>query len=135
VAAVLTLSELCIALVSAVVAFLDRPVKSVTLSNNAAPLRDVGAKQEDYDINCVVDGEDGNQCGVEVQATEMRGDSSLNDHRNIKWRCVFNLCDLHSNQAGRGHRYGQFVRGYQVTATTVCLIGNTSWLSVLRFAI
>ena len=44
----------------------------------------------------------------------MRGDSSNNEHKNIKYRGIFNLCDLHSNQPGRGKRYGQFVRSYQV---------------------
>ena len=112
--AVLTLPEANKALISAVAAFLDRPVKTVTIRNNDIPSRDSSAKQEEFDINCVVDGEDGDQCDVEMQATRMEGDNSANDHRNIKWRSVFNLCDLHSNQPGRGYRYGQFVRSYQV---------------------
>jgi len=44
----------------------------------------------------------------------MAGDSLANEHRNIRWRSVFNLCDLHSNQKGRGLRYGRFARSYQV---------------------
>ena len=112
--AVMTLPEAYTALVDAVAAFLDRPVKSVALRNNDAPSRDVKAKQEEYDINCVVNGEDGDQCAVEMQATKMKGDSLLNDHENIRWRSVFNLCDLHSNQAGRGLDYSKFARSYQV---------------------
>ena len=90
-------------------------VKSVTLRNNDAPSRDVSAKREEYDINCVVDGEDGDQCDVEMQASHMAGDNAANSHRNIKWRSVYNLCDLHSNQVGSGHSYGRLVRSYQVT--------------------
>ena len=112
--AVLTLPEAHIALVGAVAAFLDRQVKSVYLRNNDAPARDTSAKQEEYDVNCVVDEEEGDQCDVEMQASPMEGDNSANDHRNIKWRSVFNLCDLHSDQPGRGRRYGSLVRSYQV---------------------
>ena len=112
--AVLMLPEAHAALVGTVAAVLDRPVKTVTLRNNSAPSRDKLAKQEEYDINCVVDGEKGDQCNVEIQASPMEGDNKETDHRNIKWRSVFNLCDLHSNQPGRGLAYGEFVRSYQV---------------------
>jgi hypothetical protein len=112
--ALMTLPEARAALEGAVAAFLDRPVKSVTLRNNDAAVRDALAKQEEYDVNCVVDGEGGDQCAIEMQASPMAGDNRENDHRNIKWRSVFNLCDLHSNQPGRGRGYGQFVRSYQV---------------------
>ena len=44
----------------------------------------------------------------------MEGDNKENDHKNIKWRSVFNLCDLHSNQPGRGLDYSGFARSYQV---------------------
>ena len=86
--AVLTLPEANVALVSAVAAFIGRPVKSATLRNNDAPIRDASAKREEYDVNCVIDGEDGDQCAVEMQSSAMEGDSKLNDHRNIKWRRV-----------------------------------------------
>ena len=84
------------------------------LRNNDAPARDKLAKREEYDINCVVDAEDGDQFAFEMQASPMAGDNKENNHRNIKWRSVFNLCDLHSNQPGRGMDYGDFVRSYQV---------------------
>jgi len=112
--AVLTLPEANAALVSAISAFIDRPVRSVMLRQNVLPSRDIAAKQEEHDINCVVDGEDGDQCGVEMQAHKMEGDNLGNDHRNAKWRSIFNLCDLHSNQPGRGKRYGDYSRSYQV---------------------
>jgi len=112
--AILTLPESYKALVDAVATFLDRLVTSVFLRNNDAPSRDIKAKQEEYDINCVVDSEDGDQCAVEMQATKMIGDNLQNDHENIRWRSVFNLCDLHSNQAGRGLNYSEFAHSYQV---------------------
>ena len=112
--AVLTLPEAHDALVGLVAAILGRPVKTVALRNNDAPSRDRLAKREQYDINCVVDAEDGDQFAIEMQATAMAGDDRTNDHKNIKWRSVYNLCDLHSNQPGRGLDYGEFVKSYQV---------------------
>ena len=112
--AVLTLPEAHEALVGVVAAILDRPVRTVALRNNDAPTRDKLAKREEYDINCVVDAEDGDQFSFEMQASPMAGDNKENNHRNIKWRSVFNLCDLHVNQPGRGLHYGDFVRSYQV---------------------
>ena len=111
--AVLTLPESEPALLGIVSALLDREVKKVTLRNNDAPSRDKDAKREEYDVNCVVEGE-GDQCDVEMQASPMEGDNRKNDHRNIKWRSAYNLCDLHANQSGRGLRYGNFARSYQV---------------------
>jgi predicted transposase/invertase (TIGR01784 family) len=113
--AVLTLPEANAALVGSVGAFIGRRLKTATLRNNIAPSSARDAKQEIYDVNCVVDGEDGDQCAIEMQATHMEGDNRANDHRNIKWRSVYNACHLHSNQPGRGERYGRLVRSYQIT--------------------
>jgi predicted transposase/invertase (TIGR01784 family) len=112
--AVLTLPEAYNALIDMVAAFLNRRIVRLTLRNNNMPSRDVYAKSEEFDINCVVDGEDGDQCGIEMQASPMEGDKRDNDHRNIKWRSVFNVCDLHANQPGRGRDYGEFLRSYQI---------------------
>ena len=112
--AILTLPEAHVALVELLAAVLERLLKYVALRNNDAPSRDKLAKREEYDINCVVDAEDGDQCACDMQASPMVGDNKGNNHRNIKWRGVFNLCDLHSNQPGRGVDYGGFVRSYQV---------------------
>ena len=112
--AILTLPEAHVALVRLVAAILGRPVRTVLLRNNDAPSRDAQAKQEEFDINCVVDSEDGDQFAFEMQASQMKGDNRENNHMNIKWRSVFNLCDLHSNQPGRGLDYVDFVRSYQV---------------------
>jgi predicted transposase/invertase (TIGR01784 family) len=112
--AIMTLPEAHLALVGTVGAFIGRKLKTATLRNNSMPSRDKDAKQENLDVNCVVDGEDGDQCAIEMQATHMRGDSKANYHRNIKWRSVFNACDLHVNQRGSGRDYEEFVRSYQI---------------------
>jgi len=111
---VLTLPEARAALASTVATYIERPVKSVALRNNDAPARNAKAKRERYDINCSVDNGDGDQCNIEMQASPMKGDSSTNEHSNIKWRSVYNLSHLHSNQPGRGRRYGNFVRSFQI---------------------
>ena len=112
--AILTLPEAYAALVGTVATYIELPVKSVTLRNNDAPARDRKAKREQYDINCSVDIGKGDQCNLEIQANPMKGDSNVNEHRNIRWRSVYNLCHLHANQPGRGVRYGNFVRSYQI---------------------
>jgi len=112
--AVLTLPEARIALEGIAAAATDLPVASVILRNNTAPIRDTVAKQEQFDINCVLNTENGEQCNLEMQASPMAGDNLANEHKNIRWRSVFNLCDLHANQEGRGLRYARFSRSYQV---------------------
>jgi predicted transposase/invertase (TIGR01784 family) len=122
--ALMTLPEANAALVSSVGAFIGRKLRTATLRNNDAPSRDRDAKREKYDVNCVVDGEDGDQCAVEMQATHMRGDSKANDHRNIKWRGVYSACHLHANQRGRGIDYGEFVKSYQVMLCNYGVFGS-----------
>ena len=111
---VLTLPEARAALASTVATYIERPVKSVALRNNDAPTRDAKAKRERYDINCSVDNGDGDQCNIEMQASPMKGDSSANEHSNVKWRSVYNLSHLHSNQPGRGIQYDRFARSFQI---------------------
>jgi predicted transposase/invertase (TIGR01784 family) len=133
--AVLTLPEAHAALVNLVSSILDRGIKTVTLRNNSAPSRDIEAKQEEYDVSCVVDGEDGDQCGLEMQTSPMSGDNRANDHRNIKLRSVLYLCDLHANQRGRGLRYGQLVRSYQVMLCNYNVFGDAKHELVRRYTL
>jgi predicted transposase/invertase (TIGR01784 family) len=44
----------------------------------------------------------------------MKGDSGPSGHTNIKARCAYNLCDLHSSQPGGGVDYVDLMRSYQV---------------------
>ena len=112
--AVLTLPESAIALVSAISAFIDRPVVKVLLRNNDAPAREKDGKREQYDINCSVDDENGDQCNVEMMAHAMEDDNIDNDHKNLKYRSVFNLSHLHSNQPGKGKEFSKLVKSYQI---------------------
>jgi predicted transposase/invertase (TIGR01784 family) len=102
---------------------LGRPLKDVKIRGNEPPLGDVGAKREVFDINCVAV-DDHSQFDVEMQATPMEADTLANGHMYIRNRSVFNLCDLHANQPGRGVRYGDFMRSYQIT---ICNYGVFSW--------
>jgi len=112
--AMLTLPEAKEALISAVSTFIDRPVKSVTLRDSRTPKRHVREKLSDYDINCVVDSENGDQCEIEMQASQMRDDSDADGHKNIRWRSAFYLSRLHAGQDGRGKSYSNFARSYQI---------------------
>ena len=94
---------------------LGRTIKTATVRNTEMPGRDIDVKQERFDMNCTFD--DGDQAAVEMQAAPMRGDSADNQHRNIRDRAAFGLCDLHANQSGSGVDYADFIKSYHVTIT------------------
>jgi len=50
-----------------------------------------------------------------MQSDAMKGDSRRTDHKIIKSRDVYNLCDLHSGQAGRCVRFDRILRSFQMT--------------------
>ncbi|MDR1185723.1 MAG: Rpn family recombination-promoting nuclease/putative transposase [Coriobacteriales bacterium] len=88
------------------------PVEDVVVRNTEMPIDDTSEKRERLDINCrTVAGE---LVAIEMQAEPMEGDSALHGHTNIKSRSVYNLCDLHSTQPGRGVGYADLMRSYQV---------------------
>ena len=93
---------------------LDRPLKDVEIRNNELPINDIEAKREVFDINCVAADEQ-SQMDIEMQSTPMEGDTLANEHRHIRNRAVFNLCDLHASQPGRGIRYADLHNSYQIT--------------------
>jgi predicted transposase/invertase (TIGR01784 family) len=88
-------------------------VQRVDLLNNELPVSNIMNKMERLDVNCVTDSRQ--QVNVEMQASRLKGDSTLNDHIGVKGRFVFNLCDLHSSQKGHGVSYSEFIRSYQIT--------------------
>jgi predicted transposase/invertase (TIGR01784 family) len=61
----------------------------------------------------MVDGEA--QLDVEMQTEAMKGDTIGNSHVEMKSRSIYNLCDLHAAQLGRGVRYRYICRSYQIT--------------------
>ena len=93
--------------------FLHFPVTKVEVRNVEQPISEINEKRERFDVNCLID--DGSQADVEMQSDAMKGDSQRSDHKIIKSRAVFNLCDLHSGQAGRGVRFDKMLRSFQMT--------------------
>ena len=93
--------------------FLQFPVTKVEVKNVEMPISDINEKRERFDVNCAIN--DGSQqADVEMQADAMKGDSQKTDHRIIKSRAIYNLCDLHSGQTGRGISYDKLMRSYQM---------------------
>jgi predicted transposase/invertase (TIGR01784 family) len=45
----------------------------------------------------------------------MKGDSIPGGHKNIKSRAIYNLCDLHASQEGRGVSYKNLMQSFQIT--------------------
>jgi len=93
--------------------FLRFHVIKVEVRDVELPISDINEKRERFDVNCVID--DGSQADVEMQADAMKGDSYRNDHKIIKDRAIYNLCDLHSGQSGRGVRFDKMMRSFQMT--------------------
>ncbi|MDR1569007.1 MAG: Rpn family recombination-promoting nuclease/putative transposase [Oscillospiraceae bacterium] len=54
----------------------------------------------------------------------MRNDSIANFHKNMLSRAVFNLCDLHKSQPGRGKAYDTLLHSYQATICGYTLLPN-----------
>ena len=93
--------------------FLRFPVVKVEVRNVELPIADINEKRERFDVNCTVD--DGSQLSVEMQSEAMSGDSIGTNHKVVKSRAVYNLCDLHSGQSGRSVRYDKLMRSFQMT--------------------
>jgi len=93
--------------------FLHFPVVKVEVRNVELPIADINEKRERFDVNCTVD--DGSQLSVEMQSEAMSGDSIGTNHKVVKSRAVYNLCDLHSGQSGRSVRYDKLMRSFQMT--------------------
>jgi hypothetical protein len=95
-----------------IASYIDLPVKNVTVRNTELPIGHIFEKQERFDVNCEIDG--GDQVEVEMQANAMVGDNRESQHKNIKSRAIFNVCDLHAKQKGVGVSYGKLARTYQI---------------------
>ena len=109
---ILTAPEAKPALMNLVPAVIKRPVTDVWVRNNELPPGDTAEKAERLDLNCVMD--DGSQVNIEMQSSrieEVRG----GEHRNLKGKSIYYLCDLHSTQSSKGKRYDKLVRSYQIT--------------------
>jgi predicted transposase/invertase (TIGR01784 family) len=96
-------------LISAVI---GRAVVDVLVRNNELPPGDTEEKAERFDVNCVIDS--GEQIDLEMQASRVKEDLSK-EHKNLKGKSVYYLCDLHSSQSSKGKAYDELVKSYQVT--------------------
>ncbi len=64
-------------------------------------------------MNCQID--DGSQIDLEMMASRIEEDAD-GEHKNLKGKGVYYLCDLHSSQPAKGlRRYDKLARTYQVT--------------------
>jgi predicted transposase/invertase (TIGR01784 family) len=92
---------------------IKRPVVKVFVRNNELPVGDTEEKAERLDVNCSID--DGTQVDLEMQASRIQEDSS-GEHKNLKGKSIYYLCDLHSSQSAKGvRRYDKLAQSYQVT--------------------
>ena len=93
--------------------FLRFPVFKVTVRNIELPILNINEKRERFDVNCTVN--DSNQLVAEMQLKALTGDNLRTDHKAVKARAIHHLCALHSSQSGRGERYDELIRSFQVT--------------------
>jgi predicted transposase/invertase (TIGR01784 family) len=92
---------------------LNATVAHVTVRNVETPKDTIDAKQQRYDVNCLVD--TGDQIAIEMQAAHMRGDNLSNGHRDIITRSMFGVGELYSSQHGKSSTYRGLLKAYQTT--------------------
>ena len=110
---ILTSPEAKPVLIDLISSIIKRPVVDVVVRNNEIPPEDTQEKAERLDVNCYID--DNSQVDLEMQASRIEEDSD-GQHRNLKGKSVYYLCDLHSSQPSKGvRRYDKLARTYQVT--------------------
>ncbi|MCL2126487.1 MAG: Rpn family recombination-promoting nuclease/putative transposase [Oscillospiraceae bacterium] len=93
--------------------YLRFPVVKVEVKNVELPVSDINEKRERFDVNCTIN--DGTQFEIEMQSDTISGDSAGTNHKIVKSRAIYHLCDLHSGQSGRNVRYDKLMRSFQMT--------------------
>ena len=109
---ILTAPEAKPALMNLVPAVIKRPIKDVWVRNNEIPPGDTEEKASRLDINCVTD--DGSQADIEMQSSRIK-ENPDGEHKNLKGKSIYYLCDLHSSQSSKGKPYDELARSYQIT--------------------
>ena len=97
---------------------IGRRVVDLEIRNNELPPQDTMEKAQRFDVNCRL--EDGTQIDLEMQATPIEEDPMEDGedkkHENLKGKCVYYVCDLHSSQSAKGvRRYDRLAQSYQIT--------------------
>ena len=101
------------ALSKLIAGIIGHPVIDVIVHNNELPSGDIAEKAERFDVNCKTD--DGSQVNLEMQASRIKEDMD-GEHRNLKGKSIYYLCDLHSSQPAKGQRrYDRLAKSYQIT--------------------
>jgi predicted transposase/invertase (TIGR01784 family) len=119
---ILTSPEAKPVLIDLISSLIKRPVTDVLVRNNELPAGDTDEKAERLDVNCRVD--DGSQVDLEIQASRIQEDSD-GEHKNLKGKSIYYLCDLHSSQPSKGvRRYDKLARTYQVTFCSYTIFPN-----------
>lgn len=73
-------------------------------------------------MNCSIN--DGTQVDLEMQASRIQEDSN-GEHKNLKGKSIYYLCDLHSSQPSKGvRRYDKLAQTYQVTFCSYTVFPN-----------
>jgi predicted transposase/invertase (TIGR01784 family) len=112
------------ALMDLISATIKRQVVDVIVRNNELPLGDADEKAERLDVNCKID--DGTQVDLEMQASRIQEDAD-GEHKNLKGKSIYYLCDLHSSQPSKGlRRYDRLAQTYQVTFCSYTVFPNLS---------
>ena len=99
------------ALIDLISTVIRRKVLDVTVRGNELAVTDVDEKNERFDINCVIDGND--QIEVEMQGSRL--EMTEGAHKNFINKSIYYLTDLHSSQKSKGVKYSDLVRTYQIT--------------------
>jgi len=100
-------------LIKLIAGIIGRPVTDVTVHSGELPIGATEEKAERLDVNCKID--DGSQINLEMQASRIKEDAS-GEHKNLKGKSIYYLCDLHSSQPSKGQRrYDRLARSYQIT--------------------
>ena len=100
-------------LMKLIAGLIGRGVVDVTIHGNEIGISDTQEKMERFDVNCKT--ADGSQVNIEMQSRRMEEDRG-GEHKNLKARSIYFLCDLHASQPGKGEkRFDRLVRTYQVT--------------------
>lgn len=109
---ILTAPEAKPALIDLISATIGRPVVDAIVRNNELPPTDIDEKGERFDVNCRTDDDSQVDAEMEAHLQEEAG----NHHQNLKGKCIYYACDLHSSQPSKGlYRYDRLARTYQVT--------------------
>jgi predicted transposase/invertase (TIGR01784 family) len=93
-------------------AFTGLEVHTAVIIDPEPTSSNIESKREVFDVNCETN--IGLVC-VEMQASHMDGDSTSNNHQNIRTRSLFGGADLFSNQSVKGQRYSEINKTFQIT--------------------